>query len=222
MSVAYDKILRMNDKTETWFKWDYVCPNCDAHIEMIIKSNGHPHSEICSKCFERLTLMSVVDATINPTTKKEDEMETLTPAELYNPHQLVTYKKIAGTYALPEAPEYVTDKVTDIEWALDRARRDANQVLNDYEKAVALEEIIKENYVDSADQSTLLQIAELFNISLTKDVEFVATIEISGTVTVDLTDEDALQTLLENSVNVSSYDGDLDVSDYVLVNYEER
>ena len=202
-----------------WFKWDYVCPYCDAHIEMTIKPNGHPHSEICPKCFERLTLMSVVDVTISPiTTKKEDEMETLTnPADIYNPNALVTYKKIVNGQA-----EYVTIKTVELDWDMNRARQDAKQVLNDYEKAVALEDIIKENYLESGDQGTLLQIAELFNISLTKDVEFVATIEISGTVTVDLTDEDALQTLLENSINVSSYDGDLDVSDYVLVNYEER
>jgi hypothetical protein len=219
MSVAYGKILCMNDKTDKWFKWDYVCPNCDANIEMTLKSTGHPHSEICSKCYERLTLMSVVDVTIYPTTKKEDEMlETpLTPAETYNSNALVTYKKIVNGQA-----EYVTIKTTELDWAMNRARQDEKQVLNDYEKAVALEDIIKENYLESGDQGTLLQIAELFHIALTKDVEFVATIEISGTVTVDLTDEDALQTLLENSINVSSYDGDLDVSDYVLVNYEER
>jgi len=161
----------------------------------------------------------VVDVTITPiTTKKEDEMETLTnPADTYNPNALVTYKKIVNGQA-----EYVTIKTTELDWAMNRARQDEKQVLNDYEKAVALEDIIKENYLESGDQGTLLQIAELFNISLTKDVEFVATIEISGTVTVDMTDEDALQTLLENSINVSSYDGDLDVSDYVLINYEER
>jgi len=217
--VAYGKILCMNDKTEIWLKWDYVCPNCDANIVMTLKSNGRPHSEICSKCYERLILMSVVDVTIDPTTKKVDKMldTPLTPAETYNPNALVTYKKIVDGQA-----EYVTIKTTELDWAMNRARQDEKQVLNDYEKAVALEDIIKENYLESGDQGTLLQIAELFNIALTKDVEFVATIEISGTVTVDLTDEDALQTLLENSINVSSYDGDLDVSDYVLINYEER
>jgi len=209
----------MKGKLMNWFKWDYVCPYCDAHIEMTIKPNGHPHSEICPKCFERLTLMSVVDVTISPiTTKKEDEMETLTnPADIYNPNALVTYKKIVNGQA-----EYVTIKTVELDWDMNRARQDAKQVLNDYEKAVALEDIIKENYLESGDQGTLLKIAELFNIALTKDIEFVATIEIAGTVTVDMTDEDALQTLLENSINVSSYDGDLDVSDYVLINYEER
>jgi len=210
----------MNNDKETWFKWDYVCTNCDSHVEMTIKSTGLPHSEVCPKCHFALSLLSVVDATIIPITeKKEDEMldTPVTPVESYNPNALVTYKKIVNGQA-----EYVTLKVTELDWAMNRARQDEKQVLNDYEKAVALEEIIKENYLESGDQGTLLQIAELFHIALTKDVEFVATIEIAGTVTVDLTDEDALQTLLENSINVSSYDGDLDVSDYVLINYEER
>jgi hypothetical protein len=205
----------MENVKETWFKWDYVCPNCDAHIEMTIKSNGHPHSEICSKCYERLTLMSVQDATIQPTTTKEETMETM--QDTYNSNALVTYKKIVDGQA-----EYVTIKVTELDWAMERARQDAKMNNANYEKELALEEIIKEAYVDSEDQETLLKIAELFNITLTKDVEFIATIEISGTVTVSLTDEDALQNLLESSINVSSYDGDLDVSDYVLVNYEER
>jgi hypothetical protein len=210
----------MNNDKETWFKWDYVCTNCDSHVEMTIKSTGLPHSEVCPKCHFALSLMSVVDATIYPITeKKEDEMidTPVTPVESYNSNALVTYKKIVNGQA-----EYVTLKVTELDWAMNRARQDAVDNMANYEKLVRLEELIKENYLDSGDQATLVEIANLFNISLTKDVEFVATIEISGTVTVDLTDEDALQTLLENSINVSSYDGDLDVSDYVLVNYEER
>jgi hypothetical protein len=201
---------------QTWYKWDYVCPDCDAHIEMTAKSNGHSHDSYCLKCAGDLVLMSVVDATILPITEqKEDNMETM--QETYNSNALVTYKKIVDGQA-----EYVTVKVTELDWAMERARQDAKMAMASYEKELALEELIKENYLESGDQGTLLQIAELFSISLTKDVEFIATIEISGTVTVDMLDEDALQTLLENSINVSSYDGDLDVSDYVLVNYEER
>jgi len=205
-------------------KYIYACdPDyCDCLIELTTSDKfGFPATvtNITCPCGRVLEPLSVVGATITPiTTKKEDEMETLTnPADIYNPNALVTYKKIVNGQA-----EYVTIKTVELDWDMNRARQDAKQVLNDYEKAVALEDIIKENYLESGDQGTLLQIAELFNISLTKDVEFVATIEISGTVTVDLTDEDALQTLLENSINVSSYDGDLDVSDYVLINYEER
>ena len=210
----------MNDIKETWYKWDYICPDCDANIEMTAKSDGHSHDSYCLKCAGDLVLMSVVDATISPITQTKEEtmLDTpLSPAETYNPNALVTYKKIVDGQA-----EYVTVKVTELDWAMERSRQDAKLNMANYEKELALEEIIKENYLESGDQGTLLQIAELFNISLTKDVEFVATIEISGTVTVDLTDEDALQNLLENNINVSSYDGDLDVSDYILVNYEER
>jgi hypothetical protein len=202
---------------DQWNKWDYICTQCDAHVEMTLKSDGLPHFADCPKCEGfTLTLMSVVDATILPITEqKEDKMETM--QETYNPNALVTYKKIVDGQA-----EYVTVKVTELDWAMERARQDAKMAMTSYEKELALEEIIKENYLESGDQETLLQIAELFNISLTKDVEFVATIEISGTVTVDMLDEDALQNLLENSISVSSYDGDLDVSDYVLINHEER
>jgi hypothetical protein len=40
----------------------------------------------------------------------------------YNPNLLVTYKAIAGTYAAPEEPTYLTSKVTDIEWDLHNGR----------------------------------------------------------------------------------------------------
>lgn len=203
---------------EKWNKYEYVCASCDSLIEITTTYQDLETYCICAE--SDLCLLSVVDATISPiTTKKEDKMETLTetPAHTYNPNALVTYKKIVNGQA-----EYVTVKTTELDWAMERARQDEKQVLNDYEKAVALEEIIKENYLESGDQETLLQIAELFNISLTKDVEFIATIEISGIVTVDMTDKDAMQDILENHLNVSSYDGDVDVSDYVLINCEER
>ena len=57
----------------------------------------------------------------------KDISEAVTQDKLevpYNPHMLVTYKAIAGTYAEPESPTYLTDKVTDIEWALHNMRAD--------------------------------------------------------------------------------------------------
>jgi DNA replicative helicase MCM subunit Mcm2 (Cdc46/Mcm family) len=101
MSVLYARILRMNDIKETWYKWDYVCPYCDAHIEMTIKSNGHKHSEICPKCFLSLALMSVVDATITPITeKKEDEMNlTETPAQTMTLSWIENENETSTTYS---------------------------------------------------------------------------------------------------------------------------
>ena len=141
----------------------------------------------------------------------------LSPVELYNPNLLVTYKKIEKGEV-----SYVTDKVNDIEFALDQSRRNSREISAYFEREVALEELVKNAFVDSGDQGILREIAELFDFALTKDVEFIATIEISGTVTVSLTDEDALENVLSNSLNISSYDGDLDVSDYVLINCQEN
>jgi len=48
-----------------WMKWDYVCPQCDANIEMTLKSDGQDgHISLCPKCRGHMTLMSVVDVTI--------------------------------------------------------------------------------------------------------------------------------------------------------------
>ena len=66
----------------TWYKWDYVCSGCDAHVEITALVDGHSiKTEMCMKCLSPLTLMSVVDATIYSTTKKEEEMITETPAQ---------------------------------------------------------------------------------------------------------------------------------------------
>ena len=44
----------------------------------------------------------------------------------YNPNLLVTYKAIPETYAAPESPTFMTDKVTQIEWELHQGRTNAN------------------------------------------------------------------------------------------------
>jgi len=54
----------------SWNKWTYVCTNCDALVEMTLKSNGQPHTSVCPKCIFGMTLISVVDATI-PDSQKE-------------------------------------------------------------------------------------------------------------------------------------------------------
>jgi len=61
---CYTDVL-MKGKLMNWMKWDYVCPQCDANIEMTLKSDGQDgHISLCPKCRGHMTLMSVVDATI--------------------------------------------------------------------------------------------------------------------------------------------------------------
>jgi hypothetical protein len=38
----------MNNNKATWYKWDYVCSTCDAHIEITALVDGHSiKKEIC-------------------------------------------------------------------------------------------------------------------------------------------------------------------------------
>jgi hypothetical protein len=63
--------------TQSWFKYTYVCPTCDALIEITNKTNIYrPH--VC--CGIEATWLSVVDVTIQPTTTEEEQMETTTQA----------------------------------------------------------------------------------------------------------------------------------------------
>jgi hypothetical protein len=226
MSVAYGNILRMNDIKETWYKWDYVCLNCDSLIEMTIKVTGKPHLELCPVCLVdpvNMSLMSVVDATIRTSTEKENpNMDTLdTLSTPYNPNLLVTYKKIAGTYSAPEAPEYITEKVVDLEWNLEHLRQSRTTLNKLEDKLIQVQDIILAQYQDSQDQEVLESIANILDIELTKEITWSATIEVSGTVQVSLTDNYDLELMLADELNVSAYGGDIEVGDYEVTNVRE-
>ena len=208
--------------TQNWFKYTYVCSICDALIEITNKTNVYaPH--IC--CDHEATWLSVVNATITPTTTKEEKMEeTTTPAvtvpDTYNPNLLVTYKVIRGY----SDSEYQTDKVASIEWDLHNARQaqKRNAVLQD--KIDAVKDIITEAYGDSDDQETLRSIAEALDIALTRTIEWSATIEVSGTMELDLledSDTDVESEIYEN-LHVDSQNGNIEVIDSEVTNVREN
>jgi hypothetical protein len=214
----------MNDIKETWYKWDYVCPDCDANIEMTAKSDGHSHDSYCLKCAGDLVLMSVVDATIrNSTTEKEEPIMETTLTSTYNPSMLVTYKKIAGTYASPEAPEYITEKVSDIEWSLHQGRVTNEKNIEHNNKVNKLENILSSYCQEATDPDMELigEIANLFDIRLTKDISFSGSISFSGTVTVDLTEDFDLDELIQSNISVDAYNGDIEINDYSVEDVRE-
>ena len=200
----------MINENETWFKWDYVCRTCDSHIIMTIKSNGHKHSEVCPKCYQPLTLMSVVDATIYSPTKKEEIMDISTE---YNPDLIVTYKEITDG-----STEYITAKVNEVEWKLREYRQLRGKMIENNNKLATLESIIISAYENSNDQDTLTSIADLFNIELTKQIEFTATIEVNGIMRVPLNESQWIdaETMLSDELSVSSYGNDVDILDYSI------
>ena len=161
-----------------WTKYTYACDpdECDSLIEFTCKDDfGFPSGSVTNitcPCGRKPTLLSVEPATILPITeKKEETMETAILN--YNPNLLVTYKKIDG-----DEVSYPTEKVVDIEYALDQSRRNYKSLTEKqnawYTKEQKLRTLLDESYADSLDQDTLAEIADIFDVPLTKEIEVTA------------------------------------------------
>lgn len=210
-------------------KYTFVCDpdECDCLIELTSSDGfGFPSgvTELTCPCGRKTTLLSVEHATIAPTTTKEEQMETTTPAvtvpDTYNSNLLVTYKVIRGY----SDAEYATDKVASIEWDLHNGRQSQKQVSLYLSKIDAVKDIITESYADSSDQETLQAIAEALDIQLTREVEWSATIEVSGTLTIDLlesTVDDVEQEIYDN-LYVDSQNGQIEIVDTEVTNVREN
>ena len=230
MSVGPGTILFMTNELIST-KYTFACDpdECDVLIELTSSDGfGFPSgvTEITCPCGRKPVLLSVVNATIAPITQtKEEKMEeTTTPAvtvpDTYNSNLLVTYKVIKGY----SDAEYATDKVVNIEWELHNGRTNSKlvQVLNS--KINTVKDIIVEAYSDSDDQETLRSIAEALEIELTRDVEWSATIEVSGTIQLDLladSDTDVEQEIYDN-LYVDSQNGNIEIGDTEVCNVREN
>ena len=141
------------------------------------------------------------------------------PAVEYNPDLLVTYKIIHGF----SDPEYTTSKVASLEWDLHNGRQSSKTVGVLQSKISTVKDIIHEAYVDSQDQDTLRAIAEALDIELTKTVEWTASIEVSGTIEVDLLspyDYD-LDDEITDAIYADSHHGNIEIVDQEVVHVRE-
>ena len=100
--------------------------------------------------------------------------EVMTQEQLsvpYNPNLLVTYKAIPDTYAAPESPTFITEKVTDIEWSLHHGRLKAEVVKENNANLIWLEEQIPEWYDPNySKEEVLRELAEHFKINPVKEI----------------------------------------------------
>jgi len=201
----------------------YVCTSCDASIEIV--SKGIHFQDPSCNCSDPAVVWcqtSVVESTPNQT-KEEKMEETTTPAvtvpDTYNSNLLVTYKVIRGY----SDAEYATDKVTTLEWDLHNGRQAQKQANMYASKIETAKDIITEAYADSDDQETLRAIAEALGIELIREVEWSATIEVSGTISVDLLegDVDVEQEIYDN-LYVDSQNGQIEIVDTEVCNVREN
>jgi hypothetical protein len=221
----------------TYNKYTWVCTgDCDALIEYTFKDGfGWPNGvmDLTCPCNSKCTLLSVEDATIQPTNERNtmlDNLEAsmngmttenlpLSDAEKYNPNLLVTYKVIHGY----SDAEYATDKVSSIEWDLHNGRENNKKIQSLRLSIDSVKEIISEAYPDSEDQDTLRAIAEALNIELTKTVEFTATVEVTGTVEIDLLADygtDVETEVMEN-LYVEAQSGNIEIDEQYVTNVRE-
>ena len=220
----------------TYNKYTWVCTgDCDALIEYTLKDGfGWPNGvmQLTCPCNSTCTLLSVEDATIpytdTPLTETKGnkmETETTTPAvtvpDTYNSNLLVTYKVIHGY----SDATYETAKVTSLEWDLHNARQTqkTNGVLiNKIDRA---KEIICEAYADSQDQDTLREIAEALGIELIKEVEWSASIEVSGTYSFNILENDYdmdLESEITDAIFADSHHGNIEINDQEVCNVREN
>ena len=213
-------------------KYAWVCTgDCDALIEYTIKDGyGWPGGvmQLTCPCNSKCTLVSVEDATIpytdTPLTK-EEPMETETPAvivpDTYNANLLVTYKVIHGY----SDATYDTDKVASIEWSLHNGRQSQKQVTTLLSKIDTVKDIICEAYADSGDQETLRAIAEALDLELLKEVEFSASIEVTGTYSYNVLENDYeldLESEVTDALYADSNNGNIEINDTEVCNVREN
>ena len=137
----------------------------------------------------------------------------------YNSNLLVTYKKIAGTYAQPENPEYITQKVVDLEWALEQGRRADDLYLGLKLKVNELEELLVELYNPNyTKEEALQQIAELFGFELSKTVTVTGTINFEVIIQVPLDEVEDFDAhyKLGDELSLTSYGSDVEVNDWTI------
>ena len=200
----------MNDK---WTKWDYVCPYCDARLELTVQDNVKSVNETFPSCSNILALMSVVDATIYPvTTKKEDEMNlTETPAQTMTLTWLENDVETSTTYS-----------ENDVRSAIYNNKRYVEKMNEYYRKESQLRTLLEEVYADSDEQDTLSQIAQIFDVPLTKEIEVTAYVRVALTIEVDMADGDYdIDSLVSDNLTVDSYGGEISVNDYAVERVEE-
>jgi hypothetical protein len=213
--------------------YTFVCDpdECDCLIQLTSSDGfGFPSgvTELTCPCGRKTTLVSVEHARIPSTTQTKgntmDGMTTenlpLSDSEKYNPDLLVTYKVLNGY----SDATYATDKVRNIEWDLHNSRTNSKAVSSLQNKIGLVKDIISEAYADSDDQDTLRAIAEALDIELVKEIEWSASIEVSGTISVNLLEDTHfdLDSEIEDALYADSHNGNIEVNDQEICNIREN
>ena len=138
----------------------------------------------------------------------------------YNPNLLVTYKSIPGTYAAPESPTFMTDKVTEIEWDLHNGRAAVDELSRKRLDIAWLEDQVGEWYDPNYTKDEVLQaIIERFGFNPTKEIQVYGTVNFSGTISIpysEVEDFDLSHVTIDAELSSYEYEADLIVDEISL------
>jgi hypothetical protein len=156
----------------------------------------------------------VEDATIpytdSPLPTKEDKMETTTP-------QVMTLDWIENDVVTNKT--YTESDVRHMVWQLKNLTTKQNEW---FKKESQLRTFIHDNFEDSEDQESLTAIAEMFDIPLTKEIEYTAWVRVDMTIEVEIGgDMDAIEDFISSNLTVDSYDSMIQVNSHEIDRVEE-
>lgn len=201
----------------SWFKYTYVCPTCDALIE--ITRTGLYIPQRC--CGTDATYLSVVDVTIPSTTTKEEPMEY----PYNNPDE--TAQALALQELIQKKDAIIVrlqDEVSSLSQKLGADHKNCDYWKSENGRIGSqLIELINAAYDEDTDASEILEaVCEIIDYSPVKTVQFEGVIHFSGSMDVHRSELDSfdLTSALED-VYVDINNGDVVIDNYELYSVEE-
>ena len=200
-------------------KYTFICDpdECDCLIELTSSDRfGFPSgvTELTCPCGRDTTLLSVVHATIAPSTqtKEEQTMETT-----------IAPQTMTLTWQNNGIDETTTYTENDVRSAIYNNKRYAEKMNEYYRKESQLRTLLEEVYADSNEQDTLSQIAEIFDVPLTKEIEVTAWVRVDMTIEVDMANGDYdIEDMVRNNLTIDSFGSEISVNDYDVDRVEEN
>ena len=207
---------------EKWYKYTYVCTGeCDALIEYTMKAGYTPNeAKLTCLCGSATTLLSVADATIQPTNER-NEMDIVTMNEYY-PSQSVVLKQI-----IDEDMKFQAYKVTELETVISDYKQNINSLtarLESQEKQIGLildKLTADEWYSSSTDKAEVLSdLCDILGHEAKQTIHITATVEVEVDYECPLNeveDFDA-EDFLSDVLTIDTYHGDAIIHAYNVEN----
>jgi len=203
-------------------KYVFVCDpdECDTLIEVTCVSGfDFPNGVIkhTCPCGRQMSYISATILTSNQPTK-EEQMETQYNVKSEAPApQVMSLDWVENDIVTTK--EYTESDVRQIVW---QNKNLANKQNEWFKKESQLRTLIEEVYADSSEQEVLSQIADIFDIPLTKEVEYTAWVRVDMTIEVELGgDVDSIEDFIAQNLTVDSYDSLISVNNHEIDRVEE-